>query len=530
MPEREGPPAPPREVNAPDLSTTLGAAMPRDGLDFTRDVDTSGLSLTDPNAPTAGEQLRNQPTVDNTEAAARFQGARELRDLHQQVTRGLLDAGVELARPLSREEFAATPEGKGKKGQALALAHRQYMADPETQRDVMRRDAEAFDALQQAKAAEDAAAQQPRNPLPEDTLRVEPTPSTAMADAMTRAIKKSDEERAAADTEAKKARETDAIANVTKGAQLADDAEAGRVQGDPNAPKPREEIERDWHAAMEANDMDTKRQSLVPFMKRMATMGVDKMATHAEQIAALDQIAGDKKASQGMRDRASMLAEQWRKELPQEEKAPVGSSVEQAPAAEVKSSPEAPAQVPAAVDATLPMDGKAPVETAKALGENIPAKAAPDNAAPSAKLEAATASLPDNTAPAKPLTVAEQRDARMQQAEARAAKVASRRGDAGVTDKTPLIPEGTPVTDRAEALGDRVAALRAEFSARLRAGEKLTPLEQERYDDLGAFAQTLNRYTEGRAKPSDEEFVKSVGQMVETASAPYTKSLRKELN
>jgi hypothetical protein len=67
------------------------------------------------------------------------------------------------------------------------------------------------------------------------------------------------------------------------------------------------------------------------------------------------------------------------------------------------------------------------------------------------------------------------------------------------------------------------------FTERLRKGEKLTPLEQERYDDLNAFAQTLNRYTEGRAKPSDAEFVKSIGEMVERPAQPYKKSLRKVL-
>lgn len=503
--------------------------------------------------PTLRERIAQAPAPI---ADPRLAGERELQDLHAQVTRGLVEAGLETAKPLSREEFAALPENKKLKGQKLALAHRAYLQNPETQRELMRRDAEAFDAMEAAKAAEEAAAQQPRNPPPVDAPRPEaPPPNTIMAEAMQRAIKKRDEEQATAERDAQKARETDAIQNISRGEQLAADAEAGRVQADPNAPMAREAIESAWTAAMAANDMDAKAQSRVPFMKRLDAMGVFGMQTHAEQIAALESIASDKKVSQGARDRAAMLAAELKKDMPAAEKPPAAPdpAPAQPQAGERPTSTPVPADIPNVANVAQEavqqaLAGEPPVTAQVVLGKrpNIPLKAAPDNAAPSGKLEDAVASLPDNTARQQPdlkaldaaveaagkdttKTVAERRQARMDALEARRAAIEAARGDAGVVQTKPKIPLGMPVTDMAEAIADRIAEVRAEFAQRIRNGEQLSPLEQERYEDLNAYAQTITRYQDGRAKPSDAQFVKDIGEFVNEASNPYKKSLRKLL-
>lgn len=414
----------------------------------------------------------------------------EAVSLHEQVRRTLTEGGVEPARPLSREEFAATDAGKGKSGQALAKAYRGYLANPETQRELMTRDADAFDAL----AQRPPEAEPNRNPArPDAGIPASDAPAnTAMADAMARAFKAHDEALAYAERDATKARETEAIANIAKGEQLAADAEAGRIQGDPNAPKPIETIRDDWKTAMATNDMDVKPQSMVPFMKRVEALGIEKMATHAEQIAALESIAADKKASQGVRDRASMLAEQWKKDMPQEEKPPVDNIVETPPAAEAKPAPVAAVETPA-------IAGQPSAVAAAALGQNIPAKA-PDNSPAPAALKAAVADLPANT---------------------QSANVAP------TGPMSELRSGAMPASVLAESAADRVMELRMGFTERIRKGEQLSPLEKERYEDLNAFAQTLNQYVEGRAKPSDADFVKAIAKMVDEASQPYKKTLRK---
>lgn len=434
-----------------------------------------------PAAPDLRTTIENAPPRDNSELIARMQPQRDLVALHEQVRQGLQSAGIEPARPMTREEFAASEDGKGKKGQTLARAYRMYLLDPATERSLMERDADAYDAMERQRTAEEDAAGTPRNPPPVDTPRVEtPAPSTAMADAMQRAIKARDEARALQEREAKKGQELDAIQNIARGEQLADAAERGEVRPDPNAPMARDALEGAWKSAMEVNEMDTKAQSRVPFFKRLDSMGVFDMQTHAEQIAALESIVNDKKASQGVRDRASMLAAELRKDLPREE--PAAAPVEQRPAA-------APA-----LDATPPgapaIAGEPSVTAKVALGENIPAKP-PAPAAPPA--------IPGAQAPVN------------------------------LGENIRLSERNMPVTDMAEAAADKVMELRMGFTERLRKGEQLSDLEKERYEDLNGLARSLQPYLEGNARPSDAEFVKSLAQFVEEASSPYKKSLRAAL-
>jgi len=422
-PEMVGPQAPATEVTAPAWTTELGAAHPREpGIDFTHNIDTSNL---------------------------------EIADLHGQIRQGLEANGIAPAAPMSRAEFGARPDMTGKNAQTVAEAYRNYLADPETARDLMRQDADAYDAIGREPAA-------PVIPdAPADTMQAQPTPkeplaNNAMADAMTAAFKKADEDRAYAEQAAKKAAETNAIGNIGAGERTAAAAEAGQIAADINAPKGRDAIVDDWKTAMEANGMDTKAQALTPFMKRLDNLGVMDMATHREQIDALQSIIDDKTASQTTRDRASMLKEAWDKDMPD----------------------------------VLEPTGAAPgVNTpapANALGENIP-QAAPENAAMSPKLEAVANTLESN----------------LQQV-----------GDVGVSTK-------------AEMIADRVAQLRVEMNDRVNAGEKLSPLEQERAEDLRDFAHLIDNYTEGKATPADAQWVNDIAKMVDEASKPYTESLRK---
>lgn len=471
-----GPPAPPRDVAAPGWETAPGAQPPRDGLDFTREVDTNGLALVPPGQPTPAELLRSAPPLDTSELATRLQASRQaeadVSSLYERVRGGLIDAGMEPARPLSRVEFAAQ-QGEGKTGQALAKAYRSYLEAPETQRDIMRRDAAAFDELSSRPPAEEPVRNAPPDAARE-TLAEPPVANTAMADALTSAIKKRDEARAYAERDAVKERETDAIANIGTGARLAEDAVAGRVQPDINAPKARDAIEADWTAAMTANEMDTKAQSRVPFMKRLDALGVDQMATHAEQIAAVESIAADKKASQGVRDRASMLAEQWKKEQPDATTAE--PTVEQRAAA-LPPLETTPPGSPA-------IAGQPALNAQAALGDNLPA------AKP----------------PAPPVT-----------------PIAGQPAAVNLGDNLPLTGRGMPVTEFAQAVGDRVAELRAGLNERVRAGETLTPADQARAADLAGYAQSLAPLIDGNAKPRDLEWVKTIAGLVDEAAAPSGK-------
>lgn len=568
----------------------------------------------------------------------------ETADLHNQIRMGLQEAGVEPAAPLSRGEFGALEENAGKSAQEVAKSYRDYLNNPETQRDLMRRDADAYDKLQQEPAA-------PVIPdAPADTLAAQPKAAPAftnssMADALTAAFKKSDEDRAYAQREAKKQTETAAIANIAKGEQQAAAAEAGQITGDINAPKQRDAITADWKAAMEANDMDTKGQSLTPFMKRLDALGVMDMATHQEQIDALQTIIDDKKASQSMKDRASMLKQTWEAEMP----AKVEEPARAAPELAVEASPEMAALrqmwpgLASASDAHVLAaeawrKAEAGLKSRLGYGEVANAKlreiedsvieamggqpgVARDQVGYLTRLtEALNAASADAQAQlADPSTIAgrrranedQQRREESNQALHKASQeeirlslqqiaqlerqgritkadlaeltriareapdsfeiaralddlMASKavRGVEGSIKGEPAanaaalgenIPVSAPdnaavppkvaaafeplasnlealgdigVSRKADMIADRVAELRVQMNDRVRSGEKLSALEQERMDDLGDFARALTQFTEGRARPSDAHWINEMAKMVDEASQPYTESFR----
>lgn len=78
----------------------------------------------------------------------------------------------------------------------------------------------------------------------------------------------------------------------------------------------------------------------------------------------------------------------------------------------------------------------------------------------------------------------------------------------------------------AQDTADMVDASLASFNQRLRGGEKLTPLEQERYEDLQGFRGTLGEIT-AKGNHSDD-YTQNISEMArEAATAPYKQTFRR---
>jgi hypothetical protein len=89
-----------------------------------------------------------------------------------------------------------------------------------------------------------------------------------------------------------------------------------------NAPKAADEITSDITAANKAvtGDDTIKKQALIPVQKQLDALGIDKMASHQEQIDAVDGLLqSDKKLGQATRDRLQALSDQWKEAMPKAE-------------------------------------------------------------------------------------------------------------------------------------------------------------------------------------------------------------------
>jgi hypothetical protein len=89
------------------------------------------------------------------------------------------------------------------------------------------------------------------------------------------------------------------------------------------------------------------------------------------------------------------------------------------------------------------------------------------------------------------------------------------------------LPENLTQSPRSHAqdTADMVDASLASFNQRIRDGEKLTPLEQERYEDLQGFRNQLADVVSG--KTNSEAFAQSISDIArEAATKPYTESYR----
>lgn len=424
----------------------------------------------------------NQRVAPSPTPEAAQQVADTVDSVHQQLVGELQANGIEPAQPMTRQEFAAA---NNIGGQRAVQEYRAYLADPATQEAVMRENIAKYEQMQQTPPAE--AARPPVEPSTESSAPQQF--NTQLSDQLGAALRQRQVDQAYTQLEAQRQSQLDAIANRTQGAELAAAAERGEVQPDANAPKQAAEISTDIAAVNSEQGFDTRRQSMAPFEKRLATLGLDQLPTHADQIAALERYLGDDtvKMSDSIRDRMDALLERWKGELPQEPVAAQNAST----------APETPAQPPAAAPAGAEPP-VAPLTEAPAradqLPENIPASV--ETQAP-----AAAAELPQNI----PESVA---------AEAPAQAAA--------------LPENLTQSaqSRASDVADQVDAALASFNDRLRGGEQLSPLEQERYEDLQGFRRSLAEVTSG--DNTNEAYARSIAQMAaDAATKPYTESYRR---
>lgn len=341
----------------------------------------------------------------------------------------------------------------------------------------------------------------------------------------------------------------------------------------PNAPKTPGAITADWKAAMEANEMDTKQQSLVPFQKRVNALGLADMNTHQQQIDALNGMLQGK-LSQGMRDRVQMLVDKWQAERPQQPTTPVEDAAKNAlpeqPEKAVQDAKEAVQQVhtladsgvvsdeqagviaanmPKAEEAEEPaLQGEAP-EHAAETGENIMAG---DRFTPAqqtlldglrkgsrtTQLEKMRDDLSTQlTALMEQHTAGQNVDAQLTPLLQRVDDVEAVAGEALARDREdraqkqlaaanapkPESPAYVSVSAIADSALVRAAALRAAFTARMRAGEVLSDPEAARWKSLNEVAKALDPYIDGQAAPRDENFVRQLSAFIDDASTPWTK-------
>lgn len=523
-------------------------------------------------APEAGETMPEPATTDDAVA----KNVAAAQDVHDQVKNALTAAGVTPTDFMTKDEFA-TATGLG--GQKLVQSFRGYLNDPATEDAIMRDNAAKYDQL----GAQEAAA--PEAPTPSTESSAPPAQfNTELADKLDAALKQTQVDHTYAANEAAKSAQTDAIANITKGAQLADAAANGEIAPDANAPKAAAEIKTDVDAVNTAQDFSTKPQSMVPFQKRLDALGLDALPDHQAQIDAVQAALDDPKStmSQPTRDRMSALLDSWKAEMPAETPEVAGSNaynftgkngatyrithdpdtqdvkafdskgkqvgyLEPAPLNNYQFSAENGAQAAAmhvnadqrrngvntALNAVamrhvpgftkesnmFTPDGQAwfdgagnrtvdlQPELGTAQAEPVAADGSP---APDAEIGAVPpqaaalgdnipAATPDNTAPPP-------------QAEALADQLG----------------ENTPPTahENARAAANTLDATLADFHQRIRNGEKLSPLEQERFEDAGNFRDTLEDVNNPKESPYSAEYAQQMADFANSTATPYTKSQR----
>lgn len=407
--------------NAGVAPPTTEAAQAQRQADITAAYnEPSGVRVSDPTTGAErelpmGELMEMQAGGQLPAASPTPEAAQAVNDtvdtLHGQVQDQLQAAGVEPAQPMTRQQFN---EANNVSGQEGARAYQAYLDDPTTQ-----------DAL-----------------LQENVQKYANTPeaqtNTQLGDSLSAALRQQQIDHAYDQVAARREAETNAIANQTNGAALADAAARGEVTPDVNAPKTVDNISDDVNEVNQAQGFDTKPQSMVPFQKRLDALGLDQMPDHATQISALDAYLADKnvKMSDAVRDRFSALSEMWKNE-------------QSAPAEPT------PVDTPQAVAAEgTPV--AAPAPAAHDLGTNI---------------------------------------------------------------------EQSPIS-HAQDTANMVDATLAQFNDRIRNGETLPPLEQERMEDLQGMRQSLAEVTSG--DNANEAYAQSISDLArDAATKPYTTTYRR---
>jgi hypothetical protein len=257
---------------------------------------------------------------------------------------------------------------------------------------------------------------------------------------------------------------------------FADKAERDAARAaDPTLPKSSDDIASDIVTANKVitGSDDIKAQQRVPVQKQLDAIGIDKLDTHDAQIDALTARLADPDVKIGVptRDRLNAMLDQWKQQRD-------ANTPEPAPA---EATPALSANPPSALDA---------------LGENVPASVG-DNAPAQAESLGTNipVAAPDNTSPPT-------------QADTLGENV-----------------EQSPQS-HAQDTADMVDTALAGMNSRVRNGEQLTPLEQERMEDLQGFRQTLGEINSGNN--ASDDYTQSVSDMArEAAQKPYTESYRR---
>lgn len=341
---------------------------------------------------------------------------------------------------------------------------------------------------------------------------------------------------------------------------------------DPLAARPAATITQDALDASTAAGFDLKKQSTAPLQKRLDALNLDQLPTHQAQIDALDAAVADTKngISQGVRDRMDALAQKWKAEQPP------AISADTAPADlptmkngdsipfKTKTGDQITISKQPGLDADAMAPGHVPGEQDEAIftahdasGKEIGSvrftpgsKAIESEVDPTYRRQGIGTALYD---------LAEKHGAVLEDGESlgtvspdalalRAAR--DRRGtaitepppnnDLGSNIPTPA-PDNAPPPPQAEALGrnidqlptERAASLvpqldatLADFKQRVAAGEKLKPLEQERYQDAQSLRDTLGQITGPRGGNYADDYIHDINDFAEQALSPYSKSFR----
>ncbi|MDN7541949.1 GNAT family N-acetyltransferase [Burkholderia cenocepacia] len=494
--------------------------------------------------------------------------------IHQQLVGELEANGVTPAQPMTRQEFA---EANGIGGQRAVQEYRAYLADPATQEAVMRENIARYEQLQEQRAAAPEAAPAGERPAVEPSTEggAPERTNTQLGDALQSALRQQQVDRAYSDLAAQRESETAAIANRTKGEELAAAAERGEIQPDANAPKARADIVDDWKSAVESGGLDSNAQSRVPFEKRMDALGLDKMQSHQEQIDALQAAIDDPKAkmSDGVRDRMTMLLDKWKADAAENAPAPVTAKTPQAELPTLRNGDSMQFETKTGQHITiskeLDLGGAAVPEwyvpgerdgarfvardsTGKEIGTlrfTPGSKAIESEVDPAYRRQGIGTVLYDLAENHGAVleggerlgTVSDDAQAlRASRAGRMSAEPPAHADALGDNIPTPAPDNAAPpahtdtlgeniapsVREQAQAAADKLDATLADFNARIRAGEQLSPLEQERYEDVQGLRQTLAAINAPTGGKHAEDFIRDVVGFARETESPYTKSQR----
>jgi hypothetical protein len=297
---------------------------------------------------------------------------------------------------------------------------------------------------------------------------------------------------------------------------------------DPNATKARSDITNDLQAVNEANSFSNRKQDNARVEKALDTLGIDKQPDHNAQIDALDAHLNDPdaKLGQATRDKLQALSDKWhadRGDMP-----PAADPVAEA---NVPTPEAAPAANEAVAPAPVPVDPQAVTQAATEIAkEAVPvAEPAAEPARPTTQAEAQAAKPVDTTTvePKLPPLDVPAADARRNRIQELQQAIRDGKGlDAVPSPEVRALGDNLPASRQQQAIDmiDKLNAAKIELNQQKRAGKTLSPLEQERLEDIDAHRSGLSEVANGTASPDQGDFAL---QNAQSALKPYTESLRK---